>query len=263
MGPAFTWPFDEPEHSDWFSDTNFCVALLKVSIDFIPLLYSPQNVNNCNPVNKTLNSFSGVVNLSDHILTDSEISLLSKGLTFVDTPPARDLGTIMEDLQKFHLGVRRNLAFGKLDPKYTISTNDTIQNKPFENQKFKNPSKWNPPAPAIVEHMTMLNESHISSQNHPRSHKVRRNITQAEATAKLNLFKNDTIVIKKADKGSAVVIQNRKDYISEGLKQLSDRKFYLLQEENLTTVHNKLIKDAVTDMLTSKEIAQKTADYFL
>ena len=34
------------------------------------------------------------------------------------------------------------------------------------------------------------------------------------------------IIIKPADKGSAVVVLNKKDYIAEGMRQLSDTKFY-------------------------------------
>jgi hypothetical protein len=34
------------------------------------------------------------------------------------------------------------------------------------------------------------------------------------------------IIIKKADKGSAVVVMNTTDYLREGLRQLQDRKFY-------------------------------------
>ena len=64
-------------------------------------------------------------------------------------------------------------------------------------------------------------------------------------------------------KGSAVVIQNRIDYIKEGLRQLSDRNFYRLQEENLTHIHNNLIIEQVNKMLMSKEISQKTADYLI
>jgi hypothetical protein len=44
------------------------------------------------------------------------------------------------------------------------------------------------------------------------------------------------IVIKPADKGSAVVIQNREDYIAEGLRQLSDRDFYRETRDDLTSV---------------------------
>ena len=55
--------------------------------------------------------------------------------------------------------------------------------------------------------------------------------------------------------------KKRKDYIDEGLRQLSDRNFYRLQEESLTEIHNTLIKQAIDKMLVSKEISSKTADY--
>ena len=58
-----------------------------------------------------------------------------------------------------------------------------------------------------------------------------------------------------------MVIQNKTDYIKEGLKQLSDCKFYSLQEESVTQHHNNLIKDAVFEILKTKEISSKTADY--
>ena len=68
-------------------------------------------------------------------------------------------------------------------------------------------------------------------------------------------------MIKKADKGSNVVIQDRTDYINEVLKQLFDRKFYRLQEESLTNHHNTLTKKAIDHMVTTKEISSKSADY--
>ena len=89
------------------------------------------------------------------------------------------------------------------------------------------------------------------------------NLTTAERSAKLILANNENIVIKKADKGSAVVVQNRSDYINEGLRQLNDRKFYRLQEENLTLAHHTLIKERVNKMLNSKEISPKTAEYLI
>ena len=74
----------------------------------------------------------------------------------------------------------------------------------------------------------MLNENSLS---HLPSHKkICKNITQAESTAKINLSNKNDKVMKKANNGSAVVIQNRNDYIAEGLKQLSDKKWYRFQE---------------------------------
>ena len=87
------------------------------------------------------------------------------------------------------------------------------------------------------------------------------NLSSAEKLAKIALSNDTSIVIKKADKGSAVVLQNREDYIKEGLRQLSDRKFDRLQEDNLTELHSNIIKEAVNSMVISKEISLKTSEY--
>ena len=53
------------------------------------------------------------------------------------------------------------------------------------------------------------------------------------------LKNNENIVIKKADKGSAVVVMNTTDYLREGYRQLSDQKFYQLKETDETEKHSK------------------------
>ena len=45
---------------------------------------------------------------------------------------------------------------------------------------------------------------------------------------------DELIVIKKADKGSNIVIQNRKDYLREGNQQLSDQNFCIVNFEIIT-----------------------------
>ena len=247
---------------DFFTDPLFCEALFKVSLDLLPLMFNSSNYNNCNSDIKSLNCFSGVVNLSDHQLSDGELSLLQKGLTFVDTPPSPDLGVLCEDFSKFHLSIKRKLALSGLNLTTTPEIPRQGNNLPFQSRKFTNRSNWNPPAPGIVEHMHLLNESALqNSLLSPKLQTFRRNLTKAEIAAKSSLQHNHDIVIKKADKGSNVVIQNKTDYINEGLKQLSDRKFYRLQEESLTHHHNTLIKKAIDEMVHSKEITPKTADY--
>ena len=210
--------------------------------------------NNSNVESKPVNCYPGVVNLSDKSLTEAEMSLLSKGLTFVDIPDPPDIGIIAEDLHKFHLSVKRHVALGKVFTTTTqdISHNTTVMRNPsilpFGHSKFRNPSKWNPPGPMIVEHMSMLNQEHVLDNFSPTKATIF-NLTKEERSAKRSLSLNNDIIIKKADKGSAVVVQNRSDYIKEGLRQLSDRNFYRLQEENLTNAHNEIIKEQVFKML--------------
>ena len=65
---------------------------------------------------KPVNCYPGVVNLSNKVLSEPELSLLSKGLTFVDTPDLPDMDVLSEDLDKFHLSIKRHLALGKFNP---------------------------------------------------------------------------------------------------------------------------------------------------
>ena len=54
---------------------------------------------------------SCIVNLSSHTLTNTEISVLSKGLGFCPTPGAPDIGNIIHDLDAFKRRTRLQLFF--------------------------------------------------------------------------------------------------------------------------------------------------------
>lgn len=61
--------------------------------------------------------------------------------------------------------------------------------------------------------------------------KCYRNLTKKEHKALEHLSYDDT-AIKRADKGSGVVIMDRERYIREGRRQLSDRGVYVELEED-------------------------------
>ena len=52
------------------------------------------------------------------------------------------------------------------------------------------------------------------------------NITRTDLETLEKLRNNKNLVIKKADKGGAIVLMNKQDYIKEGLQQLCDPHFY-------------------------------------
>jgi peptide-methionine (R)-S-oxide reductase len=86
-------------------------------------------------------------------------------------------------------------------------------------------------------------------------------LSLAEKQALKELSSNTEIVIKPADKGSAVVIQNRDDYITEGLRQLSDPKFYKQMSEDLTLTHNETVMITIQRLVNKNELAEETGDY--
>uniref|UniRef100_G3N475 Uncharacterized protein n=1 Tax=Gasterosteus aculeatus TaxID=69293 RepID=G3N475_GASAC len=61
---------------------------------------------------------------------------------------------------------------------------------------------------------------------HFRGRQVPPNLSREEVSALEHLSNNKHIVIKPADKGSAIVILDREQYLWEGYRQLNDTKYY-------------------------------------
>ena len=93
-----------------------------------------------------------------------------------------------------------------------------------------------------------------------------KNITAEEAIALTHLKNNENIIIKKADKGAAVVIMSRDDYIKEGIRQLSDANFYVKLDHDPTPnhideIHNTLLKALQRDEITKKDLRVSRSDW--
>jgi hypothetical protein len=111
------------------------------------------------------------------------------------------------------------------------------QDESFDHPKFRQKSKWRPPpGPPTLEGMATANEINLQSLT-PRnlSH---HNLTKAEKPCLAELKSRYDIIIKPADKGSSVVIQNIVDYIKEGVRLLSNTKYYRKTDTDLTVSHS-------------------------
>ena len=89
--------------------------------------------------------------------------------------------------------------------------------------------------PNTLEHIYYILIDRILSHSSDLSHS--RNMTLSQFKAMTQLNENNSIIIKKTDKGSNVGIQNVTDYVQEGLRQLSDLAFYRKMNSNLTESH--------------------------
>ena len=132
--------------------------------------------------------------------------------------------------------------------------------EPFANRKFKVPSSFNPPGAQALEAMVLANE-HGLNQRPSFKRAPRENISLEEKLAITSLKNNSEIVIKPADKGSAVVVMNRCDYLAEGYRQLSDRKFYQQLESNPTDDYRKEINSVIDSMYARGEIDTSVHNY--
>ena len=177
----------------------------------------------------------------------------------------------MNDLKRFHRNLRLKSHFKEDDDllsdtidhalsdiSYLASPNDSDA---FQNREFRNKSKFNPKGPLPLEAFILANESDTSflKWSNPRVN----NLTRGERQAMTELANNKDITIKKADKGSSVVIMNTSDYITETKKLLDNTLHYRLDETCQTDTHYALIVEALDNILTKEEITEETYDYLV
>ena len=212
-----------------------------------------------------------VVNLSSYDLTDQERSVLLRGLKFCPTPGEPNIQELKEDLQSFFRRLKIRAHFYNEDteslPEPTQPTLDSFLSPaqtPVNLTKFKLPSTWDPEEstvdPAIETFCRAVqNELRDFVPRRPRD----QNLTKDEKDILANLTNNKAIEIKKADKGSAVVLMDKTDYIKEAERQLSDTNFYVSTSEDLTQQHSDKVREVLDRMWDNNEIEGDHYDYLL
>ena len=110
--------------------------------------------------------------------------------------------------------------------------------------KFTPKSTWTPPS-SMIDKPVLDCISAISKEiENLKIQPETKNLTKMEYKTIKNLQNNVDLVIKKADKGSAVVIMDRQNYINEGFRQLYnpahyreiDTPLYLENSEKITKI---------------------------
>ena len=88
------------------------------------------------------------------------------------------------------------------------------------------------------------------------------NLTKSERKALYDLKNDKSIVIKSADKGSAVVVWDREDYIKEAEKQLGDEEVYE-EVSNDAAPLLKTINEVIAKTRKLGVLKRDTLDYFI
>ena len=159
--------------------------------------------SNSRSANGLLDPESVIVNKSSYELSDVEMAALSRGLKYA-LPPGK--------LQKGEYFSRFEVLFDDLkDFQFNGSTEDKFYLKQKLGEMAYN-SLYN-------FNMTRSNMS---------------NMPKEEFDALLKLSKNKDIIISKPDKGSGIIILDRKDYVDKMLEILSDEnKFRLADNQDI------------------------------
>ena len=173
---------------------------------------------------------------------------------------------VHHDLWEFFRRLRLRAHF--FDETPTPPTQNTITNyfshtsensKEIDLKRFKPKSTWEPPDQSRDPVLKTFCKSVQDEVGRFKPREPRyKNITLDEKNAIKALQNDQTIVIKKADKGSAIVIMNKNDYITEAERQLNDTDFYQKTPTDLTTKHVAEIRDYLLEMQKDGEIDEKT-----
>lgn len=189
-------------------------------------------------------SFQNVIILANNFYpTKAQLDLLNKGLTFIPTVNIgkNQRNQLQLDIQNYHRKIKLAVFF-KDD-----ENNDNTELAPFMPKSI-----WTPPDEKLPEEIRLLMTK--DQEDLKRGFKFSReksNLTQEEVKALRDLRNNKHIVIKPADKGSAVVIMGRDQYVFEVQRQLNDKTYYKKLKEpiylkTVPTVH------AIIDTLKNK-----------
>lgn len=207
-----------------------------------------------------------VVNLSSKDLTDAETSLLSKGLNFCPNPSKINEHELSEDLNQFSRRLRIKEYFHAKekngDNEVETSVSDgTEEELPIIN-RFKKKSDWipKPSKNTTLESVINLIKSNVTNSANTNTHQ-HDNLSKEERSALYSLKERDDIVIKPADKGSAVVVMDKSDYIQEAERQLSDNRFYKKLDSDPTVDFTQKITKSLEDMHDKGYIDFDTLEY--
>ena len=161
-----------------------------------------------------------VVNLSNRVLSEAEISLLSKGLKFCPTPLELDRSAIKRDFKEFSRKIKCKAYF---------LSGISNEEGGLGFRQFKEKSAW---CPSVNELDPIINvclkqlEARVGEIDERGRNYSNLPSDEQDALKKLKGYRN--IVIKEADKGGAVVVWGRSDYCEEAFRQLCDNQVYEL-----------------------------------
>ena len=184
-------------------------------------------------------------NLSSHQLTDSQVSLLSRGLKFIPTPATNETRIKQQLLRDFGQFARRMRLL------YIFHG----QNR--EPHPFHDKSTWMPQ----VQHYVAL-ESYLENVKTQLAEikitKPKNNLSRNEVKALKELKNNPAINLKKADKGTATVIMNKADKIYEAKVQLDNRKHYECLKAPMVKTTQEKVNDLISRLHQGEHIDDMT-----
>ena len=194
--------------------------------------------------------YNTIVNLSSTHLTHTDQSVLNKGLKFVPTPTF------------IYTEKCVNVAFENLCNR--MSTAYYFYINPQPPSLLHRKSNWIAPSPKNVKLLAYfeLTKKELLNfcQATPYLTEIS-NLTHEQKQSLTKLSRNKDIVIKKADKGGAIVIMNKCDYVKKAYDLLSNKKHYLKIETDPTKDLKTNIESYIDVAVRRYHISKQTAKF--
>ena len=150
--------------------------------------------------------------------------MLSKGLNFCPNPPKINVCKLDEKLDQFVRRLRiKEYVHSKKETSQDLSTDESDIKEVIDIPRFVKKGNWipKPNKNTRLESVIDLIKSDIKHNVDVHVPKTD-NLTQAERSALMDIQERDDIIIKPADKGSAVVVMDKTTYLQEAERQLFD-----------------------------------------
>ena len=130
-------------------------------------------------------------------------------------------------------------------------------------KSFTAPSDWEPHSSRLPLQLLQLIKEDCAAVASLAYTPDAPNLLPEEEGALGDLISTRGIVIKPADKGSAVVIMDRADYVLEALRQLEDTEYYVPLSAPLYMETARIIREELRALLNTKAINKKQFTYLL
>lgn len=142
-------------------------------------------------------------------------------------------------------------------------TDNTVKKTRDVHFPFKGRSKFVPPSKrnSSIDTYCRLVNSDIDRIYKKRKYTTYHNLSKAEHDALRKLQNDKTIIIKSADKGGALVVQNTSDYRAEIERQLSNENYYRKLKGDPTRTFKDEIKQFLEVALSNGVISKKNFDF--
>ncbi|XP_013782192.1 uncharacterized protein LOC106466450 [Limulus polyphemus] len=93
------------------------------------------------------------------------------------------------------------------------------------------------------------------------ANEVRNNLSYNEHAALISLKHDNDIIIKQADKGGAIVIQDKSDYINEAYRQLNDINYYKKVDFDPIPEFVEIIEDKLCSLQKNQHISSESLQF--